>query len=100
MGGAIIRGVTAENGEQRGLTGSGQPGLHTLLGGTGSQEGAETLRFGGGAGQVSATAKLARAHKDLRLAAVVSGTAPPSRGEGGGYGRVPPTDPIGPILDT
>lgn len=67
--------LAGDNGRLRGVTGSGRPGLHTLLGGTGSQEGADRITLSGGSGPMSSAAKLARAHQDLRLAAVASGTS-------------------------
>ncbi len=82
----IIARAKQENGSLRGLTGSGEPGLYTLLGGTGEQGGANDYTMTGGAGQTSATAKLAKAYKDTRLAQVASGQAPSSGGGGGGSG--------------
>lgn len=69
-----------ENGALRGRIGSGEPGMWTLLGGTGEELDSGSLTLTGGAGQVGSTAKLARAHKDMRLAAVAAGYA------GGGFG--------------
>lgn len=91
---ALMREMRLQNGDLRGLTGSGQPGLHTLLGGTAPEQDASGLRFGGGPGQVSATARLAEAHRDLRLAAVAGGSSVPSGG-GGGMGGDRPDRPGG-----
>lgn len=88
---AIIRGLSNDNGTLRGLTGQGEPGLWTLLGGTAGEEDSNGLRLGGGAGQVSATSRIARAAGDVRLAAVASGTVPPSTGPVGG-----PPSPVRP----
>lgn len=71
-----------ENGGLRGLTGSGEPGLFTLLGGTAAETG--NTKFTGGAGQVSATSRLAQAYRDVRLAAVASGQAVQAPGANGG----------------
>lgn len=71
---AIAKGIRAENAELRGLLGSGEPGLFTLLGGSSAELEGDHLRMTGGAGQVSGTSRVARAHKDVRLAAVASGT--------------------------
>lgn len=80
----LMRSLRAENTGLRGLTGQGEPGLFTLLGGTGVEQDARSLRFAGGAGQVSATARLAIAHRDARLAAAVA--AGTGTGTGGGAG--------------
>lgn len=79
--------LRAGNGELRGLIGSGEPGLYTLLGGTATEQDAQSLRFLGGSGQVSATSRLAIAHRDVRLASVASGTAVPSGGAAGEPGK-------------
>lgn len=73
---AIIRGLANDNGTLRGLTGQGEPGLWTLLGGSGEEEDANALSLAGGAGQVSATSRVARANGDIRLAGVASGANP------------------------
>lgn len=78
----IVAQARQENGSLRGLTGAGEPGLYTLLGGTGVQEDASSYTTSGGSGQTSATAKLAKAHKDVRLAQVASGQTV-SGGSGG-----------------
>lgn len=88
----IIAQVRQENGSMRGLTGAGEPGLYTLLGGTGEQGGANEYTTMGGTGQTSATAKLAKAYKDTRLAQVAAGQ-PPSSGGGGGGGGGSTTQP-------
>lgn len=71
---AVAKGIRTENGELRGLLGSGEPGLFTLLGGSSEELEGDRLRMTGGPGQVSGTSRVARAHKDVRLAAVASGT--------------------------
>ena len=87
---AMFTSLRNENGGLRGLTGSGEPGLHTLLGGTGEELDAAGLTIAGGPGQSSGTAKLARAHRDLRLAQIASGGSigPGATGgtNGGGIG--------------
>lgn len=90
----VIAMVRQENGSLRGLTGAGEPGLYTLLGGTGEQEDASAYTFTGGAGQTSATTKIAKAYKDKRLAQVASGS-PVSGGGGGaiGGGNTRPSKP-------
>lgn len=82
----IMEALKEENGKLRGLTGSGEPGLYSLLGGTASEQNGQQLRFTGGAGQVSATSRIAQAHRDVRLAAVARGTSIPSAPDGGGAG--------------
>lgn len=71
---SIIRGLANDNGTLRGLTGQGEPGLATLLGGTSPELDSDQLTLGGGAGQVSSVSRLARANKDTRIAAVASGS--------------------------
>lgn len=84
-----------ENGALRGLSGSGEPGLHTLLGGTGEEKDASGLKTFGGAGQVSAVARMAEAYKDTRLAAVAAGNAAPGTTAGGGRsGEAGWSDPV------
>lgn len=85
---AISHGLRAENGSLRGLTGQGEPGLWTLLGGTGAEQDADTLRLAGGAGQVSATSRIARVNGERLVAGVASGDA-------GGGGSLNPTLPPG-----
>lgn len=82
---AVIHGLRQENGALRGLTGQGEPGLWTLLGGVGAEEDAGTLRLSGGSGQVSATSRLARVNRDVRIAGVASGDVR----TGGGFGSEP-----------
>jgi len=77
-----------ENGGLRGLTGSGEPGLATLLGGTSPELGAGDYTTTGGPGQTSSAARLARAARDVRLAAVASGRT--ELGEAGGQGSKTP----------
>jgi hypothetical protein len=90
---SLMTDMKGENGKLRGLTGSGEPGLFTLLGGTSPEMDSSGYTFGGGPGQVSATAKVARAHKDVRIAALSSGQSVPGTGApGGGGGRGPGGD--------
>ena len=79
----IIAQARQENGSLRGLTGAGEPGLYTLLGGTGEQGSANEYTTMGGTGQTSSTAKLAKAYKDTRLAQVAAGLPPASGGSSG-----------------
>lgn len=76
----MMAAMREENGELRGLTGAGKPGLYTLLGGTATDGGADSTLFTGGAGQVSSTSRLAAVYKDTRLAAVAAGRAVPAPG--------------------
>jgi len=71
---SVIRGLANDNGTLRGLTGQGEPGLWTLLGGTGAELDSDGLQLGGGSGQVSSVSRLARTVNDIRLAAVASGS--------------------------
>jgi len=71
---SVIRGLANDNGTLRGLTGQGEPGLWTLLGGTGQEEDASSLTLSGGAGQVSSTSRVARSVGDTMLAGVASGS--------------------------
>ena len=73
---AVIHSLRGENGSLRGLTGQGEPGLWTLLGGTGGELDADGYSIGGGPGQVSAVSRVARAQNDVRVAGVASGTIP------------------------
>lgn len=84
---AIVHGLRAENGSLRGLTGQGEPGLWTLLGGTGAEQDAEDLRLAGGAGQVSATSRVARVNGERLVAGVASGDV------GSSGGRTPTIPP-------
>lgn len=84
---SVIRGLAQDNGSLRGLTGQGEPGLWTLLGGTGEELDAEGYRLGGGPGQVSGTSRIARVRGDVLVAGVSSGYLP------GGGGAGPPVDP-------
>lgn len=86
-----------ENTGMRFRTGSGKPGLNVVLGGSVQDEGV-TDTFSTGGGAFTTTAKLARGHKDTRLAQVASGqSGAPSGGSspggggvgGGGSGTVP-----------
>lgn len=89
---SLMISLRTENGGLRGLSGSGEPGLSTLLGGTSPEMDASSYTTTGGPGQVSSTARLAVAYKDTRLAGVASGagvpTGAPSAG-GGGRGEGP-----------
>ena len=90
---SVIRGLASDNGTLRGLTGQGEPGLWTLLGGTGAELDSEGYTLGGGSGQVSSTSRLARTVRDIQLAAVASGTVP-----GKPYDPPEPGDPKNPIV--
>ncbi len=81
---SIIRGLANDNSSLRALTGQGEPGLYTLLGGTGDELSADDLYTTGGAGQVSAVSRLARVQDEPRLAAVA------------GSGYIPPGAPVRP----
>jgi hypothetical protein len=85
---AIVHGLRSENNSLRGLSGQGEPGLWTLLGGTGAEEDASAYQLTGGAGQVSSTSRVARAYRDVRVANVSAGL-PPNTGGGAG----PPINP-------
>lgn len=76
----MYQSLRTENGSLRGRTGSGEPGLWVLLGGTGDELDSGGLTLTGGSGAVGATAKLARAKNDVRLAAVAGGASVPSSG--------------------
>lgn len=91
---AMMMSLRTENGQLRGLTGQGEPGLFSLLGGTAREKDSSQLTTMGGPGQTSATAKLAEAYRDKRLAAVASGNPVP--GGGGGDGGGDGTDPAFP----
>lgn len=54
---AILRGIMGENGSLRGLTGQGEPGLWTLLGGTNAELDAGGRRLAGGKAQLGAAAR-------------------------------------------
>lgn len=77
-----------ENTGMRFRTGSGKPGLNVVLGGTVQGEGV-TDTFAAGGGAFSATAKLARGHKDVRLAQVASGQSGYGNGSSWGGGSDP-----------
>jgi hypothetical protein len=72
-----------ENTGMRFRTGSGKPGLNVVLGGTVQGEGV-TDTFSTGGGAFGATAKLARGHKDVRLAQIASGQSGGGSTWGGG----------------
>lgn len=82
----MIADLTGGNGSLRGLLGSGQPGLSTLLGGTSPEGDSSEYTMTGGPGQVSSTTRIAKAYRDTRLAAVASGATVPATGGGGGGG--------------
>lgn len=88
---SMMQSLRSENGSLRGLTGSGEPGLFTLLGGTAPEQGAGAYRMTGGAGQTSTVSRLAEAYRDTRLAAVAAGQVVPSTGGSGGGSREPPS---------
>lgn len=88
---AIVHSLAAENGSLRGLTGQGEPGLWTLLGGTGQELDATGYRIGGGPGQVSGASRLSRVRGETLVAAVSSGTLVP------GVIRPDPLNPAPPI---
>lgn len=64
---AILRGIAGDNASLRGLTGQGEPGLWTLLGGTSREPDSGGRRLLGGSGQVSMAAK------DKHVGGVASG---------------------------
>lgn len=78
----MMMSLSNENGGLRGLTGSGEPGLFTLLGGTSPELDASGYTTTGGPGQVSAITRLALAQRDVRLRAVATGTPVPGSGAG------------------
>lgn len=82
----LFRSLRTENGDLRGLTGSGEPGMHTLLGGTGSELDAGGVAMGGGGGASTGYAKLARAQRDVRVGGWVNPVTG-SSGIGGGGTR-------------
>lgn len=91
---SLFRSLRTDNGGLRGLTGSGEPGMHTLLAGTGQEQDASSLKIAGGAGQSSGYTKLAQAHHDVRVrggnsSAIASGPSAGggARGGEGGGGR-------------
>lgn len=64
----LMKSLRSENGSSlRGLTGQGEPGLYTLLGGTERQSDASAYTMSGGAGQVGAISERLEAYKDTRL---------------------------------
>lgn len=83
----MFRSLRNDSGQLRGLSGSGEPGLHTLLGGTGAELDASGVSMGSGGGAATGYAKLARAHVDVRLrggvGATVGGAAATSDGRFG-----------------
>ena len=85
----LARAMMIDNGDLRYRTGSGDPRLSSLLGGSGAGEETQTM-FGGA---VSATARLAGAYRDVRLAAVAAGQYGQPGSGGGGGGR--PGRPVG-----
>ena len=67
----LFRSLRTENGDLRGRTGSGEPGLHLLLGGTGAEQ-------AGSAGASGGYSKLATPLRDVRVggaAAVAAASA-------------------------
>lgn len=87
---SVIRGLANDNGTLRGLTGQGEPGLATLLGGTAPELDSDSYTLGGGSGQVSSVSRLARAQRDIRVAYVAAGVEAP--------GLKPPYDPVDPVI--
>jgi hypothetical protein len=85
----MIRALVADNTAKRGLTGQGQPGLHTLLGGTDVQEDASAFRITGGAWNAFGSRE--RAYRDTRLAGVdvVGGGGPIQPPPSGPWHRTP-----------
>lgn len=81
---SLSRAMMEENGDLRFRTGSGDPRLSVLLGNNLLGEGV-TTSFGG-AGGLSGTSRIATVKKDVRLAAVASGTTSSGGGAGGGGG--------------
>lgn len=82
---AIIRALAADNSDTlRGLTGQGEPGFWTLLGGTSREQDSSSLRLNGGLGQVSAVSRLARARGENLIAAVAAGSSSGGGGTSGG----------------
>lgn len=86
----LIYGLTRSNGELKALSGQGDPGLWTLLGGSAPEETEGALRFSGGQGQVSSVSRVARARGDTRIAGVASGVNPDTQTPPGGSGRPRP----------
>ena len=74
MSRAMIRALNGES-TLRGLTGQGEPGLHTLLGGTGTEGSALDFRMTGGGAQTSTASRLAEAYRDKRLGGGIGGTS-------------------------
>lgn len=88
----MIRQMRAENGGAlRALTGQGEPGMATLLGGTSPEEDSNGLRTYGGPGQVSGVSRRATVDRDTHLRAVASGTSSGGTGWGSWTGD-PGTD--------
>jgi hypothetical protein len=80
---SLFRSLRSDNGDLRGLTGSGEPGMHTLLGGTGEELTAAGTSLASGGGASTGYAKLARAHKDVRMASLAAAAASGSIASGG-----------------
>jgi hypothetical protein len=68
--GMMTRDLASKNIGARGLTGQGEPGLHTLLGGGEGQDEASN-----GSSTGAAYSRLAAAHKDRRLAGYLAAVA-------------------------
>lgn len=72
--GMMTRDLASKNIGVRGLTGQGEPGLHTLLGGGEGQDEA-----GGGSSSGAAYARRAASHMDKRLTGVLAAAIADSR---------------------
>jgi hypothetical protein len=81
----LFRSLRTENGDLRGLTGSGEPGMHTLLGGTGQERDASGVALASGGGSSTGYAKLAQAHHDVRVAGGAAAQAARLGGYAGTY---------------
>jgi hypothetical protein len=87
----LFRSLRTENGDLRGRTGSGEPGLYTLLGGTGTERDAAS-----GSGASGGGSPLYRGQRDVRLGAAAAAAARDGRpAAGGGYGRTDAGRPKG-----
>jgi hypothetical protein len=69
----LFRSLRTENGDLRGRTGSGEPGLYTLLGGTGTEK-------AGSAGAAGGYSKLATPLRDVRVSAAAAAAAAAAAG--------------------
>lgn len=79
----LFRSLRTENGDLRGRTGLGEPGLYTLLGGT---EREQEAAGGGGAG--GGRTRMFSAHRDVRVLGTTAGVVRTTSGGGEGeHGR-------------